>query len=194
DVKVLDIDLLSLSAHKFYGPKGIGALYRRRSPRVAISAQMHGGGHERGLRAGTLPTHQIVGMGCAAAIAQEVLPKEFDRLTALRDELWSSLSDISGLSLNGHPSQRLPGALNISVSDVEGEALLLSLPEFALSTGSACTSASLEPSYVLRALGLSDALAHSSLRVSLGRFSDQKGLALFSERLHQVIPRLRGSA
>ncbi|WP_439101125.1 aminotransferase class V-fold PLP-dependent enzyme [Congregibacter sp.] len=194
DVKALDVDLLSISAHKFYGPKGIGALYQRRSPRVAVAAQMHGGGHERGLRAGTLPTHQIVGMGQAAATAQESLTFEGARLTALREELWSTLSGIDGVTLNGHPTQRLPGALNISVSGVEGEALLLSLPEFALSTGSACTSASLEPSYVLRALGLPDALAHSSLRVSLGRFSDENEVQLFSERLHEVVSRLRRDA
>jgi cysteine desulfurase len=191
DVQALDIDLLSMSAHKFYGPKGIGALYQRRRPRAAVSAQMHGGGHERGLRAGTLPTHQIVGMGTAAAIAEAALPTESARLTALREQLWSLVSDIDGLSMNGHPQQRLPGALSISVSDVEGEALLLSLPEFALSTGSACTSASMEPSYVLRALGLSDALAHSSLRVSLGRFTEENDIVLFSERLHEVVPRLR---
>jgi cysteine desulfurase len=193
DVKALDLDLMSLSAHKFYGPKGIGALYHRRHPRVEVVAQMHGGGHERGLRAGTLPTHQIVGMGCAAHIAAEQLADEAVRLTRLRQEFLASLGDIPGLSLNGHPDQRLPGALNISVSDVEGEALLLSLPEFALSTGSACTSASLEPSYVLRALGLSDALAHSSLRVSLGRFTREEDLRFFGERLHEIIPRLRDS-
>lgn len=194
DVQALDIDLLSMSAHKFYGPKGIGALYQRRSPKVAVNAQMHGGGHERGLRAGTLPTHQIVGMGAAAAIAEETLEAEVARLTALRSQLWSLVSDIDGLTMNGHLDQRLPGALNISVSHVEGEALLLSLPEFALSTGSACTSASMEPSYVLRALGLPDALAHSSLRVSLGRFTQQSDVLLFSERLHEVVPRLRRDA
>lgn len=194
DVKALDVDLLSISAHKFYGPKGIGALYRRRSPNLGVDAQMHGGGHERGLRAGTLPTHQIVGMGCAAQLAYDSLGTEMQRLTALREDLWLQLSDISGLSMNGHATQRLPGALNISVSDVEGEALLLSLPEFALSTGSACTSASLQPSYVLSALGLSDALAHSSLRVSLGRFSESHDVQLFSERLHEVVPRLRRAA
>ncbi|EAQ99493.1 aminotransferase class V-fold PLP-dependent enzyme [Congregibacter litoralis] len=191
DVKALDVDLLSISAHKFYGPKGIGALYQRRNPRVAVAAQMHGGGHERGLRAGTLPTHQIVGMGQAAATAREALSAEVTRLTYLRERLWSSLSGVEGLTLNGHPTQRLPGALNISVAGVEGEALLLSLPEFALSTGSACTSASLEPSYVLRSLGLPDALAHSSLRVSLGRFSDENDVQLFSDRLREVVSRLR---
>lgn len=194
DVKALDIDLLSMSAHKFYGPKGIGALYRRRDSDVTVDAQIHGGGHERGLRAGTLPTHQIVGMGRAAELARQGITSEVQRLTGLREELWSLLSDMSGLSMNGHLSQRLPGALNISVSDVEGEALLLSLPEFALSTGSACTSASMQPSYVLSALGLSDALAHSSLRVSLGRFSELEDVQLFSERLHEVVPRLRRAA
>lgn len=194
DVKALDVDLMSLSAHKFYGPKGIGALYRRRHPQVNIHAQMHGGGHERGLRAGTLATHQIVGMGAAAQIAAETLADEGLRLAAMRRVFLDSLSDIPGVSLNGHPEQRLPGAVNISVSDVEGEALLLSLPEFALSTGSACTSASLEPSYVLRALGLPDALAHSSLRVSFGRFTRDADLQRFSARLHEVIPRLRDTS
>jgi cysteine desulfurase len=194
DVKALDVDLMSLSSHKFYGPKGIGALYRRRHPQVNIQAQMHGGGHERGLRAGTLPTHQIVGMGAAAQIAAETLAEEGLRLAAMRRVFLDSLSDIPGVSLNGHPEQRLPGAVNISVSDVEGEALLLSLPEFALSTGSACTSASLEPSYVLRALGLPDALAHSSLRVSFGRFTRDADLQRFSARLHEVIPRLRDTS
>jgi cysteine desulfurase len=194
DVRDLDVDLLSVSAHKFYGPKGIGVLYQRRSPRIPVAAQIHGGGHERGLRSGTLPTHQIAGMGKAAEIAAACLAEEGVRLAALRRRLLESLEDIPGITLNGHPEERLPGALNISVSDVEGEALLLSLPEFALSTGSACTSASLEPSYVLRALGLDDALAHSSLRVSFGRFTREEDVVLFSERLHEVVPRLRRRA
>ncbi|MFK7831376.1 MAG: IscS subfamily cysteine desulfurase [Congregibacter sp.] len=194
DVKALGVDLLSISAHKFYGPKGIGALYRRRSSPVSLVAQMHGGGHERGLRAGTLPTHQIVGIGLAAELAQQSLEDESTSLRALRDQLWQRLRTIDGVTLNGHAEQRLPGALNFSVSGVEGEALLLSLPEFALSTGSACTSASLEPSYVLRALGLPDALAHSSLRVSLGRFTQAGEIELFAERLHEVVPRLRREA
>lgn len=191
DVKALGADLLSMSAHKFYGPKGMGALYIRRHPRPALQAQMHGGGHERGYRSGTLPTHQIVGMGLAAEIAGESLAEEGARLAGLRQRLWSQLSEIAGVSLNGHPEHRLPGALNFSVEGVEGEALLLSLSEFALSTGSACTSASLEPSYVLRALGLSDALAHSSLRVSLGRFSTEDDVDLFARRVVEVVPRLR---
>lgn len=194
DVAALDIDLMSLSAHKFYGPKGIGALYQRRRGRVAVAAQMHGGGHERGLRSGTLPTHQIVGMGRAAELAAACLPEEGVRLAELRRRLWTAIGTLPGISLNGHPEHRLPGALNISVADVEGEALLLSLPEFALSTGSACTSASLEPSYVLRALGLSDALAHSSLRISLGRFTTPQDVDLLARRLREVVPRLRSEA
>jgi len=194
DVRALDIDLLSISAHKFYGPKGMGALYQRRRNKTPLRAQIHGGGHERGLRSGTLATHQIVGMGRAAEIAGAALETEAARLTAQRLRLLAALDDIPGLYLNGDPQQRLPGALNLSVADVEGEALLLSLPEFALSTGSACTSASLEPSHVLRALGLDDALAHSSLRISLGRFTTDAEVDLFSERLHEVIPRLRKDA
>lgn len=194
DVQALDVDLLSISAHKFYGPKGMGALYLRRHPKVSMTAQIHGGGHERGMRAGTLATHQIVGIGAAARVAAEHLEDESARLLALRERLWSQISSIDGLTLNGHASQRLPGALNFSVSDVEGEALLLSLPEFALSSGSACNSASMEPSYVLRALGLPDALAHSSLRVSLGRFTTEAEVELFSQRLAAVVPRLRRTA
>jgi cysteine desulfurase len=194
DVRELDADLLSISAHKFYGPKGIGALYRRRRNGVPLAEQIHGGGHERGMRSGTLATHQIVGMGKAAELALAGIDVEGARLAALRDRLWAALAEIPGVCLNGHREQRLPGALNFSVSDVEGEALLLSLPEFALSTGSACTSASLEPSYVLRALGLPDALAHSSLRVSLGRFTSDEDVDLFIRRLHEVVPRLRSEA
>ena len=194
DAEALGIDLLSMSAHKFYGPKGMGVLYHRRRPKTALHAQMHGGGHERGMRAGTLATHQIVGMGRAAAIASQKLSEEGARLQALRERLLGLIADIDGITLNGHATQRLPGALNISVADVEGEALLLSLPEFAMSTGSACTSASLEPSYVLSALGLPAALAHSSLRVSLGRFTDDADIELFSDRLHEVVPRLRREA
>ena len=192
DVRALDVDLLSISAHKFYGPKGVGALYRRRRDKVALEAQIHGGGHERGLRSGTLATHQIVGMGRAAQLAMADLADESERLAGLRRRLSAAIADIPGIRLNGHPERRLPGALNISVADVEGEALLLALPEFALSTGSACTSATLEPSHVLHALGLSDVLAHSSLRISLGRFSTAADVDFFSERLHEVVPRLRG--
>jgi cysteine desulfurase len=191
DVRDLDVDLMSLSAHKFYGPKGVGALFVRRSPRPPLRAQMHGGGHERGYRAGTLATHQLVGMGLAAQIAGAELADESRRLRALRDALWEGVAQTDGVTLNGHREARLPGALNISVAGVEGEALLLSLSDFALSTGSACTSASLEPSYVLRALGLPDALAHSSLRISLGRFSREADVARFVERLRAVVPALR---
>ena len=191
DVRALDVDLMSLSAHKFYGPKGMGALFVRRHPRPRLMAQIHGGGHERGYRSGTLATHQIVGMGTAAAIATAELQKEGQRLASLRDALWAALASIHGVTLNGHPSERLPGALNVSVADVEGEALLLSLSDFALSTGSACTSASLEPSYVLRALGLPDALAHSSLRISIGRFTQDDDLHRFAARFAEVVARLR---
>ena len=192
DVGALDVDLLSISAHKFYGPKGVGALYRRRRNPVELEAQIHGGGHERGLRSGTLATHQIVGMGKAAQLAMATLADESARLCGLRRRLLAAIADMPGIRLNGHAERRLPGALNISVADVDGEALLLSLPEFALSTGSACTSASLEPSHVLRALGLPDALAHSSLRISLGRFSTAAEVDCFSERLREVVSRLRG--
>lgn len=194
DVGALDVDLLSISAHKFYGPKGVGALYRRRRNPVQLEAQIHGGGHERGLRSGTLATHQIVGMGKAAQLAMATLADESQRLCGLRRRLLAAIADMPGLRLNGHAERRLPGALNISVADVDGEALLLSLPEFALSTGSACTSASLEPSHVLRALGLPDALAHSSLRISFGRFSTAAEVDWFSERLREVVSRLRGGS
>lgn len=194
DVAGLDIDLMSLSAHKFYGPKGIGALYQRRRGRVAVAAQIDGGGHERGLRSGTLPTHQIAGMGKAAELAAQHLDDEGARLAALRKQLLHALQGLPGITLNGHPDQRLPGAVSLSVADVEGEALLLSLPEFALSTGSACTSASLEPSYVLTALGLTSSLAHSSLRISLGRFTAPGDVDLLADRLREVVPRLRRDA
>ncbi|GAB5414856.1 MAG: IscS subfamily cysteine desulfurase [Congregibacter sp.] len=191
DVRALGADLLSLSAHKFYGPKGIGALYVRRGVASRLQAQTHGGGHERGLRAGTLATHQIVGVGCAAELAKQSLQEEVKRLRELRSVLWDGVSRIDGITLNGSASERLPGALNFSVAGVEGEALMLSLPEFALSTGSACNSASMEPSFVLRALGLPDALAHSSLRLCVGRFTDAADVQLFVERLSEVVPRLR---
>lgn len=191
DVQALGADLLSVSAHKFYGPKGMGALYCRRGVHHRVAAQIHGGGHERGLRSGTLATHQIVGLGKAAEVAAACLQEEGARLESLRESFLSSLTDLPGVTLNGHRQQRLPGGVNISVADVEGEALLLSLPEFALSTGSACSSASLEPSYVLRALGLPDALAHSSLRISLGRYTSAQDMDLLSARLHEVVPRLR---
>ncbi|PLW81342.1 IscS subfamily cysteine desulfurase [Kineobactrum sediminis] len=193
DLAQLPVDLLSVSAHKFYGPKGIGALYVRRQPRVGLEAQIHGGGHERGMRSGTLPTHQIVGLGTAAAIAREELAGESIRLLAQRERLWHGIADIEGVSLNGHPQQRLPGALNVSVAGVEGESLLMSLRELALSSGSACTSESVEPSYVLRAIGLDSALAHSSLRLCCGRFTTEADIERAVTHLREVIMRLRGS-
>lgn len=171
DLETMPVDLMSFSAHKVYGPKGIGALYVRRKPRVRIEAQMHGGGHERGMRSGTLPTHQIVGMGEAFRIAKLDMAAENERLRMLRDRLWHGLQDIDEVYLNGDLEQRIAGNLNVSFNFVEGESLIMSLKNLALSSGSACTSASLEPSYVLRALGRSDELSHSSLRMTLGRFS-----------------------
>ncbi|WP_066452685.1 IscS subfamily cysteine desulfurase [Castellaniella caeni] len=191
DVQALDVDLMSLSAHKTYGPKGIGALYVRRKPRVRLEAQVHGGGHERGMRSGTLPTHQIVGMGQAYALAAQEMADEVPRIRALRDRLWAGLRDLPDIYLNGHPEQRVAHTLNFSVAHIEGEALLMSIPELAVSTGSACTSASLEPSYVLRALGRSDPLAHSSLRLTLGRYTTQDEVDRAVVLLRTQIQRLR---
>ncbi|MEQ8515139.1 MAG: IscS subfamily cysteine desulfurase [Chromatocurvus sp.] len=192
DVSALQVDLLSLSAHKMYGPKGVGALYVRRQPRVHLQAQIHGGGHERGMRAGTLATHQVVGMGTAARLAAAEMPAEAARLQAQRDRLWSVLQALGDVQLNGDPDARLPGALNVSFGGVEGETLLLSLNDLAVSTGSACTSASLEPSYVLRALGVPDQRAHSSLRLSLGRFTTDGDVDYAAQRLCECVQRLRG--
>ncbi len=174
DVNAMNVDLLSLSAHKVYGPKGIGALYVRRKPRVRIEAQIHGGGHERGMRSGTLATHQIVGMGEAFRIAREEMAAEAGRLRALRDRLLNGLQNIEEVYVNGDLAHRIPGNLNISFNFVEGESLIMALKDVAVSSGSACTSASLEPSYVLRALGRSDELAHSSIRFTLGRFTTEE--------------------
>jgi len=185
------IDLLSLSAHKTYGPKGIGALYVRRKPRVRIEAQMHGGGHERGMRSGTLATHQIVGMGEAYRLAKEAMATENERIRALRDRLLARLSDIPEIRVNGHLQQRVPHNLNISFQFVEGESLLMGIKGVAVSSGSACTSASLEPSYVLRALGLSDEVAHSSIRFSIGRFSTEADIDAAAERVRSTVERLR---
>jgi len=171
DLEELKVDLMSFSAHKIYGPKGIGALYVRRKPRVRIEAQMHGGGHERGMRSGTLATHQIVGMGEAFRIAQEEMATENDRMLMLRNRLYDGFKDMEEVYVNGDLEQRVAGNLNISFNYVEGESLMMSLKDIAVSSGSACTSASLEPSYVLRALGRNDELAHSSLRFSIGRFT-----------------------
>ncbi len=191
DLAALKVDLLSVSAHKMYGPKGIGALFVRRQPRVRLEAQMHGGGHERGMRAGTLATHQIVGMGEAAEIAAREMPAESGRLKGLRERFWRGVQDLPGLQVNGHPTLRLPGALNLSVAGVDGESLMLSLNGLALSSGSACTSASLEPSYVLRALGLDDELAHSSLRFSFGRFTREGDVDAAIGQFRTAVNRLR---
>ncbi|MDO6459458.1 IscS subfamily cysteine desulfurase [Granulosicoccaceae sp. 1_MG-2023] len=191
DVDAMNVDLLALSAHKVYGPKGIGALYVRRKPRVRIEAQMHGGGHERGMRSGTLPTHQIVGMGEAFRLAGEEMAQENERIRALRDRLWTALSDMEEVYLNGDEKQRIPGNLNVSFNFVEGESLMMSLKGVAVSSGSACTSASLEPSYVLRALGRSDELAHSSIRFTMGRFTTEEEVDYTAKTVREAVEKLR---
>jgi cysteine desulfurase len=185
------VDLMSLSAHKTYGPKGIGALYVRRKPRVRIEAQMHGGGHERGLRSGTLPTHQIVGMGEAYRLAREAWGHENERVRALRDRLLAALQAIPEVRVNGDLEQRVPHNLNVSFQFVEGESLLMGMKDIAVSSGSACTSASLEPSYVLRALGLSDEIAHSSIRFSIGRFTTESDIDRAVAQVKGTVERLR---
>src|SRR5205814_5299302 len=174
DITRLPVDLMSLASHKTYGPKGIGALYVRRKPRVRIEAQMHGGGHERGMRSGTLPTHQIVGMGEAFRLARLEMASDNERIRMLRDRLTQGLSEIAEIYINGDLERRVPHNLNISFNFVEGESLIMAVKDIAVSSGSACTSASLEPSYVLRALGRSDELAHSSIRFTIGRFTSQQ--------------------
>ena len=191
DMQSLQVDLMSLTAHKVYGPKGIGALFVRRKPRVRIEAQMHGGGHERGMRSGTLATHQIVGMGEAYRIAAEEMHVENDRILALRKRLLAGLEDIEEVYVNGDIDRRVSGNLNISFNFVEGESLMMALRDLALSSGSACTSASLEPSYVLRALGLNDELAHSSLRISIGRFTTADEIDYSVEKIHEAVAKLR---
>jgi len=191
DMENMKVDLLSISAHKMYGPKGIGALYVRRKPRVRIEAQMHGGGHERGMRSGTLATHQAAGFGEAARIAREEMAEEAERLKGLRRRFWEGINDMSEVHINGDEEHRLPGALNVSFAFVEGESLLMSLKDLALSSGSACTSASLEPSYVLRALGLNDELAHSSLRFSFGRFTTEEEVDHAVAQVRQAVEKLR---
>lgn len=191
DLDSLPVDLMSFSAHKSYGPKGIGALYVRRKPRVRIEAQMHGGGHERGMRSGTLPTHQIIGMGEAFRICREEMHAEQARLHGLRDRLWKGLQGLEQVFINGHAEQRVAGNLNVSFNFVEGESLIMALKDIAVSSGSACTSASLEPSYVLRALGLSDELAHSSIRFSLGRFTTDADIDFVIDHATQAVTRLR---
>ncbi|HEY3698804.1 MAG TPA: IscS subfamily cysteine desulfurase [Spongiibacteraceae bacterium] len=194
DIAAMKIDLLSLSAHKFYGPKGVGALYVRRRPPLEIEAQMHGGGHERGLRSGTLPTHQIVGMGAACAIAKAEMTLESDRILMLRKELFDLVGKLDAMFINGDSERRLPGNLNLSIAGVDGEALLLALKDIAISSGSACTSASVEPSYVLRAMGVDHALAQSALRFSLGRFTTQQDVEIAAALLLKVVPALRSKS
>jgi len=191
DLQTLKVDLMSFCAHKTYGPKGIGALYVRRKPRVRIEAQMHGGGHERGMRSGTLATHQIVGMGEAFRLAREEMHAENARVRSLRDRLWAGLSQIDEVYLNGDLDMRVPHNLNVSFNYVEGESLIMAIKELAVSSGSACTSASLEPSYVLRALGRNDELAHSSIRFTLGRFTTEAEIDTAVELLTQRIGKLR---
>jgi cysteine desulfurase len=191
DLQKLKVDLMSFSAHKTYGPKGIGALYVRRKPRVRIEAQMHGGGHERGFRSGTLATHQIVGMGEAFRLAREEMGTENERIRMLRDRLWAGLSQIEEVYLNGDMDQRVPHNLNVSFNYVEGESLIMAIKELAVSSGSACTSASLEPSYVLRALGRNDELAHSSIRFTLGRFTTEQEVDYTIELLKSRVGKLR---
>ncbi len=191
DLNELPIDLLSMSAHKFYGPKGMGALYVRRRPKINLEAQIHGGGHERGMRSGTLATHQIVGMGEALELASRDMEAENERIKALRIALWNGLSKIEGLYLNGHEEKRIAGILNVSFANVDGESLMMGLNDIAVSSGSACTSASLEPSYVLKALGRSDELAHAGIRFSVGRFTTQDDIDYVVNKVTDVTNRLR---
>jgi cysteine desulfurase len=191
DLERLPVDLMSFSAHKTYGPKGIGALYVRRKPRIRIEAQMHGGGHERGMRSGTLATHQIVGMGEAFRIAKEEMASENERVRALRERLWNGLRDMEEVYLNGDLERRVAGNLNVSFNFVEGESLIMALKDMAVSSGSACTSASLEPSYVLRALGREDELAHSSIRFTIGRFTTPEEIDYVLGKVRDQVERLR---
>jgi cysteine desulfurase len=191
DLNTLKVDLMSFSAHKTYGPKGVGALYVRRKPRVRLEAQMHGGGHERGLRSGTLATHQIVGMGEAFRLARLEMAAENERIRSLRDRLLKGLQDIEEIYVNGDITARVPHNLNVSFNYVEGESLIMAIKDIAVSSGSACTSASLEPSYVLRALGRSDELAHSSIRFTLGRFTTAQDVDFTIKLLHEKIGKLR---
>jgi len=191
DLVSLPVDLMSFSAHKIYGPKGMGALYVSRKPRVRLEAQMHGGGHERGMRSGTLATHQIVGMGEAFAIAKAEMLEEGKKIKQLRDRLLEGFSDMEEVVINGDIKQRVPGNLNISFNYVEGESLMMAISDVAVSSGSACTSASLEPSYVLRALGLSDELAHSSIRFSIGRYTTEKDVDDAIRLVREKVEKLR---
>jgi len=191
DFAALKVDLMSFSAHKTYGPKGVGALFVRRKPRVRIEAQMHGGGHERGMRSGTLPTHQIVGMGEAFRLAKLEMATENERIRMLRDKLWQGLATIEEVYVNGHMERRVPHNLNVSFNFVEGESLIMAIKDVAVSSGSACTSASLEPSYVLRALGRSDELAHSSIRFTVGRFTTEAEIDYTVDLLKRKVGKLR---
>ncbi len=191
DLAELPVDLMSFSAHKVYGPKGIGALFVRRSPDIRLECQMHGGGHERGMRSGTLPTHQAVGMGEAFRLAALALSEESARLHQLRQRLLRGLAELPGVHLNGHPEHTVPGIVNLAFDDVDGETLLLSLRTLAVSSGSACMSATMEPSYVLRGIGLPDALAQSALRVSFGRFTTADDIDTAIAALRDAVPRLR---
>ncbi|MDE0662200.1 MAG: IscS subfamily cysteine desulfurase [Gammaproteobacteria bacterium] len=194
DVERDCLDLVSISAHKIYGPKGIGALYVRREPPVRIAEQIHGGGHERGMRSGTLATHQIVGMGEACRLARLGTEAESRRIAELRGRLWSHIKQIPGTRLNGSPTERLPGTLNVAFDGVDGETLLMALDDIALSSGSACTSATVEPSYVLRAMNIDDALAASSLRITVGRFTTPSDVDFAGRRLAEVVGTLQHSA
>jgi cysteine desulfurase len=191
DMESMQVDLMSLTAHKIYGPKGIGALYVRRKPRVRIEPQIHGGGHERGMRSGTLATHQIVGMGEAYRLAKAEMQEENVRVLALRNRLLDGFKDMEEVYVNGDVDNRVAGNLNISFNFVEGESLMMALRNLAVSSGSACTSASLEPSYVLRAIGLNDELAHSSLRISIGRFTTEEEIDYAVEKIHEAVAKLR---
>jgi cysteine desulfurase len=191
DVQKFKVDLLTMTAHKIYGPKGIGALYVRRKPRVRIEAQIHGGGHERGFRSGTLPTHQIVGFGEAARLAKAEMASENERVRALRDRLLKGVQDVEEAYVNGDLDQRIPHNLNVSFNFVEGESLIMAVKDLAVSSGSACTSASLEPSYVLRALGRSDELAHSSIRFTLGRFTTEEEIDFAVDLIKRKVAKLR---
>lgn len=191
DVTSIPVDLVSLSSHKIYGPKGIGALYVRRNPEVILAPQIHGGGHERGMRSGTLATHQIVGMGEAFAMAKQNFDQDNPRIVSLRDALWQQLSQISGVKLNGHATQRVSGILNIAFEGVDGETLMMALSDLAVSSGSACNSATVAPSYVVKSLGLSDDLALASVRFSLGRFTTQQDVDFAATTVSDVLGRLR---
>lgn len=191
DLQTLKVDLMSFSAHKTYGPKGVGALYVRRKPRIRLEAQMHGGGHERGMRSGTLATHQIVGMGEAFRIAREEMAAENERIRMLRDRLYKGFSDMEETVVNGDMERRIPGNLNISFAYVEGESMMMAIKDVAVSSGSACTSASLEPSYVLKALGRNDELAHSSIRFTIGRFTTEEEIDYTIDLVKKQVAKLR---